>query len=264
MEDMFGLAGKVAIVWGGGQSMGEAYAMRLARVGCDVAVVDLVAERAETVAVKVRELGRRSVALSADARDPAAVEAAVDQAERELGPLYAMATVIGMAQHWTPVLEMSLEQWRDDNTLNLETFLLTAQACARRMVRNGGGAIVGTVSVSGLTSSPRHAAYGAAKAGIANLVRSMASELAPNIRVNAVAPGPVATLRITKDLGDGGAATFAVPKLPMQRSATVDEMAKAGLFLLSDLASYVTGHTLPVEGGWQAAYLVQRGDVTAS
>jgi NAD(P)-dependent dehydrogenase (short-subunit alcohol dehydrogenase family) len=263
MEDMFGLAGKVAIVWGGGQSMGEAYALRLARAGCDVAVVDLIAERAEAVSRTVRELGRRSVGLAADARDPAGVEAAVDQAERELGPLYAMATVIGMA-HYVPVLEMSLEQWREDNALNLETFFLTAQAAARRMVRNGGGAIVGTVSVSGLTSAPRHAAYGAAKAGIANLVRSMASELAPNVRVNAVAPGPVATLRITQDLGAGGATTFAVPKLPMQRSGTVDEMAKAGLFLLSDLASYVTGHTLPVEGGWQAAYLVQRGDVSAS
>jgi NAD(P)-dependent dehydrogenase (short-subunit alcohol dehydrogenase family) len=259
MEDMFGLAGKVAIVWGGGQSMGEAYALRLARAGCDVAVVDLVAERAETVAGKLRELGRRSVALSADARDPAAVEAAVDKAERELGPLKAMATIIGMAQHWGPVLDMSLEQWRDDGSLNLETFFLTAQASARRMVRNGGGAIVGTVSISGLTSAPTHAAYGAAKAGIANLVRSMAAELGPDIRVNGVAPGPVATLRIAKQLSSDGPATFPMPRLPMKRAGTVDEMAKAGLFLLSDLSSYITGHTLPVEGGWQAAYLVERG-----
>jgi NAD(P)-dependent dehydrogenase (short-subunit alcohol dehydrogenase family) len=261
MEDMFGLAGKVAIVWGGGQSMGEAYALRLARVGCDVAVVDLMLERAETVAAKVRELGRRSLALAADARDPAAVEAAVDKAERELGPLKAMATIIGMAKHWEPVIEMSLEKWREDNAINLETFFLTAQAAARRMVRNGGGAIVGTVSVSGLTSSPKHAAYGAAKAGIANLIRSMASELGPDIRVNGVAPGPVATLRILEEVGASGAETFPVPKLPLQRSATVDEMAKAGLFLLSDLASYITGHTLPVEGGWQATYLIQRSDL---
>jgi NAD(P)-dependent dehydrogenase (short-subunit alcohol dehydrogenase family) len=258
MEDMFGLAGKTAIVWGGGQSMGEAYALRLARVGCNVAVVDLVAERAETVAEKVRKLGLQSVGLTADARDPASVEAAVERTERELGPLQAMATIIGMAQHWGPVLEMSLEQWRDDNSLNLETFLLTAQAAARRMVRHGSGAIVGTVSISGLTSAPAHAAYGAAKAGIANLIRSMAAELGPNIRVNGVAPGPVATLRVAKEFGAEGAKTFPMPRLPMQRSASVDEMAKAGLFLLSDLASYVTGHTLPVEGGWQAAYLVGR------
>ncbi len=258
MEDMFGLAGKVAIVWGGGQSMGEAYALRLARVGCDVAVVDLVAERAETVAGKVRELGRRSVGLSANARDPAAVEAAVEAAERELGPLKAMATIIGMAQHWGPMLEMSLEQWRDDGGMNLETFFLTAQAAARRMVKNGGGAIVGTVSISGLTSAPTHAAYGAAKAGIANLIRSMAAELGPDIRVNGVAPGPVATLRVSQQLAKDSSGSFPMPLLPMKRAGTVDEMAKAGLFLLSDLASYVTGHTLPVEGGWQAAYLVGR------
>lgn len=259
MEDMLGLAGKVAIVWGGGQSMGEAYALRLARAGCDVAVVDLVEERAETVAKKVRELGRRSIGVAANARDADSVEAAVDRTERELGPLKAMATIIGAAQHWTPVLEMSLDKFRDDASLNLETFFLTAQACARRMVRNGGGAIVGTVSVSGLTSAPSHAAYGAAKAGVANLVRSMASELGPDIRVNAVAPGPVATLRINQERGESGTAPFPAPRLPLKRSGTVDEMAKAGLFLLSDLASYVTGHTLPVEGGWQAAYLMERG-----
>ena len=131
MEDMLGLAGKVAIVWGGGQSMGEAYALRLARAGCDVAVVDLVEERAETVAKEVRELGRRSIGVAANARDADSVEAAVDRTERELGPLKAMATIIGAAQHWTPVLEMSLDKFRDDASLNLETFFLTAQACAR-------------------------------------------------------------------------------------------------------------------------------------
>jgi len=258
MEDMFGLAGKTAIVWGGGQSMGEAYALRLARVGCNVAVVDLVPERAEAVAEKIRKMGLRSAGIAANARDPDAVAAAVDQAERDVGPLQAMATVIGMAQHWGPVLEMSLENWRDDNSMNLETFFLTAQAAARKMVKNGGGAIVGTVSVSGLTSAPTHAAYGAAKAGLANLIRSMASELARyNVRVNGVAPGATATLRMTSMRTDGGA-PGSIPRLPLGRAGTVDEMAKAGLFLLSDLASYITGHTLPVEGGWQSVFLVDR------
>ena len=255
MEDMLGLSGKNAIVWGGGYSMGEAYVSRLVRAGCDVAVVDIIGERADRVAEAVRGQGRRSVAIHADARDPAAVEDAVGKAEDALGPLELMATVIGLAQ-FVPLLEMSPKTWREDLAQNLESFFFPAQAVARRMKQGKGGAIVGTVSVSGLTSAPRHAAYGAAKGGLANLVRSMASELGPNVRVNAVAPGAVETLRIKEQLKKHGQTSVQLGHLPLQRMGTPDEMAKAGLFLLSDLASYITGHTLPVEGGWLSTYLV--------
>jgi NAD(P)-dependent dehydrogenase (short-subunit alcohol dehydrogenase family) len=255
MEDMLGLAGKAAIVWGGGQSMGEAYVSRLVRAGCDVAVVDMVAERADRVAEDVRRAGRKSVAIHADARDPVAVQQAVDQAQAALGPLELMATVIGLAT-WEPLLSMSLDTWRVDHAENLESFFLTAQAVAQRMAKGKGGAIVGTISVSGLSSAPSHAAYGAAKAGLFNLVRSMAIEWAPAIRVNAVAPGGVSTLRAMEMAARMGRNDTSLDRVAMRRMGTPDEMAKAGLFLLSDLASYVTGCTLPVDGGWSADFLL--------
>jgi 3-oxoacyl-[acyl-carrier protein] reductase len=104
--------------------MGEAYAMRLARSGCDVAVVDLVRERAESVAVSLRELGRRAVAIEADALDPASVDAATSQVEAELGPLNLLATVIGMAG-WGPIRDMSLEMWQHEQAVNIESLDLT-------------------------------------------------------------------------------------------------------------------------------------------
>jgi NAD(P)-dependent dehydrogenase (short-subunit alcohol dehydrogenase family) len=255
MEDMLGLAGKAAIVWGGGQSMGEAYVTRLVRAGCDVAVVDIIAERAERVAEDVRRAGRKGVAIHADARDPAAVQQATDQAQASLGSVDLMATVIGMAT-WEPLISVSLDTWRAELAQNLESFFLPAQAAAQRMAKGKGGAIVGTVSVSGLSSAPSHGAYGAAKAGLVNLVRSMAVEWGPAIRVNAVAPGSVATIRALEMARARGIKDTGFERIALRRVGSTDEMAKAGLFLLSDLASYVSGVTLPVDGGWMADYLL--------
>ena len=149
-----------------------------------------------------------------------------------------------------------MKTWRKDQAVNLETFFLTSQAVARHMLENKGGAIVGTVSITGTTSGVRHAAYGAAKAGLVNLVRAMACEWAPAIRVNAVSPGAVETLRqleLRAKMSEEVIKASLKP-IPMKRMGSPDEMAKAGLFLLSDLASYVSGATLPVDGGWSANY----------
>jgi NAD(P)-dependent dehydrogenase (short-subunit alcohol dehydrogenase family) len=162
---------------------------------------------------------------------------------------------IGLAT-WEPLISVSLDTWRAELAQNLESFFLPAQAAAQRMAKGKGGAIVGTVSVSGLSSAPSHGAYGAAKAGLANLVRSMAIEWGPAIRVNAVAPGAVATIRAMQMAAQKGIQDTGFDRIAMRRMGTTDEMAKAGLFLLSDLASYVTGVTLPVDGGWMADYLL--------
>ena len=108
MESMLGLAGKAAIVWGGGQSMGEAYVTRLVRAGCDVAVFDIIEQRAQRVAEDVRRAGRKTIALCGDARDPLAVQQAVKNAAAALGTIELSAIVIGMAT-FQPLLNMSLE-----------------------------------------------------------------------------------------------------------------------------------------------------------
>ena len=261
MSDLLGLSGKTAIVWGGGQGMGEASAVRLAEAGCDVAVVDVVKERAEVVADIIRGMGRKAVALGADATREDEVERAVAEAESALAPIDVMITVIGMSG-WISLLEMPLAEWDRIVDLNLKHFFLTARAVARSMhAGNRQGAIVAVASVSGLTAAPMHAHYGAAKAGLVNLVRSMAAEWSPLIRVNAVAPGTIKTARV---LATPEREEMHREKVPMARMGVPDEIGKAALFLASDLASYMTGQTIAVDGGWTATFLMHsRGNVAA-
>ena len=255
-SDMLGLAGKVALVWGGGYGMGERTSLRLAEAGAHVAVIDLERERAEAVAGQIVAGGGTAVALQADAMDEASVVAATDAAEAALGPLDVMATVIGLGV-WGQVIDMSLDEMKRAYDLNLTSFFLPARTAARSLIRHGKpGAIVCVSSVSGLTAAPNHAGYGAAKAGMINLVRTMANEWgAHGIRVNSAMPGSCATPRL--DFGAEGLAKMK-DLLPLGRPATPDEIAKGILFLLSDLASYVTGHTLQIDGGWTSTFLMPR------
>ncbi len=258
-QDLLGLKGKHAIVWGGGFGMGERTAIRLSEAGAHVTVIDLEQARAGKIAGEINAAGGKAIALQADATDEASVEAAHAAAEAALGPLDAMATVIGLGV-WDQVVDMSLEKFNQSILLNLTSFFLPARAAGRSLLKSGTpGAIACVSSVSGLTSAPNHAGYGAAKAGMINLVRTMADEWGPyGIRVNAAMPGSAATPRLT--LNEEGKAAFNAAmksKIPLGRAATPDELAKAILFLLSDLASYVTGHNLHVDGGWNSTFLMQ-------
>jgi 3-oxoacyl-[acyl-carrier protein] reductase len=257
--DFLGLTGKHAIVWGGGFGMGERTSIRLAQAGARVVVVDLLQERAEKIAGELNEQGAKAIALQADVRSEDSVEATLEAAEGVFGPVDVMATVIGLGV-WDQVVDMSLDKFNESILLNLTSFFLPARAVGRSLLKNKKpGAIACVSSVSGLTSAPNHAGYGAAKAGMINLVRTMADEWGPyGIRVNAAMPGSAATPRLT--LGEAGQAAMNAAmkaKVPLGRAATPDELAKAILFLLSDLASYVTGHNLHVDGGWTSTFLMQ-------
>jgi NAD(P)-dependent dehydrogenase (short-subunit alcohol dehydrogenase family) len=255
--DMLGLTGKVGIVWGGGFGMGERSSLRLSEAGAKVAVVDIVPERAEKVAAEIVAQGGAAVALSADVTDEPAVERALAAAEAALGPVDVMITVIGIGV-WSQLIDMTLEQWDDAHRLNLTSFFIPARAVARSLMRNGKpGAIACVSSVSGLTAAPNHGGYGAAKAGMINLVRTMANEWGQHgIRVNAAMPGAAATPRLA--MPPEGMARFK-EMLPLGRPADPDELAKALVFLVSDLASYVTGDNLRVDGGWTSRFLMQGG-----
>lgn len=253
MDDLLGLNNKTAMVWGGGAGMGEATATRLAQAGCRVAVIDRELAPAERVAAALRERGCCARAIEADATVEAEVDAAVAATETHLGAVDLMATVIGIGV-WSTLLDMTNEQWQDAHRLNLTSFFLPARAAARSMVQGGRtGAIVSVASVSGLTSAPNHGGYGAAKAGLVNLVRTMAVEWGPAIRINAIAPGAIATPRVQMP---PAALEVMKQRFPLGRPGSTDEIAKTALFLLSDLASYITGHTLPVDGGWTSTFLM--------
>jgi NAD(P)-dependent dehydrogenase (short-subunit alcohol dehydrogenase family) len=259
--DVLGLKGKNAIVWGGGFGMGERTSYRLSEAGANVAVVDLEKGRAEKIASELKAGGGKAIPVQADITDEASVAAAVKEAEAALGPVDVMATVIGLGV-WGQVVDMPLSEFERAIRINLTSVFLSAREVARSLIRNGKpGAIACVTSVSGFTAAPNHAGYGAAKAGLINLVRSMANEWGPHgIRVNAAMPGSCASPRLV-GTAEAEAAMHAAMKgkIPLGRAAYPDELAKAILFLLSDLASYVTGHNLQVDGGWTSTFLMQGG-----
>lgn len=249
---LLGLEGKRALVVGGGRGMGESSALFLATAGCDVAVLDNEAARAETVAAGVRARGRKGAVIVANIFDEADVVRAVAEAEEKLGGLDVLVTIVGQAL-FRPLLELSLEEWDSEQTRNLRYVFVTARAVAASMIRRGtGGSIVAIGSIDGLVGAPGHAAYGAAKAGLLHLVKSMAAEWGRDgIRVNAVAPGSITTPRLPET--EQSRVWMDESVLPIGRAGTTDEIAGAVLFLASSLSGYVTGHTLAVDGGWLAA-----------
>jgi NAD(P)-dependent dehydrogenase (short-subunit alcohol dehydrogenase family) len=252
----FGLEGKRILVLGGGQGMGEATAHLLSDLGASVALIDMELDRAERVAADVAKKGVKAVPIQVDVTNDDALVAAIARAERELGPLDGMATIIGMAG-WAYATEMSMETWDMDHRRNLRYFFLAAREVAKSLIaRNAPGSIVCVASIDGIRSAPYHASYGAAKAGLVSLVKSLSAEWSDQgIRINCVAPGSMITPRIPHR-GDEAERQMSAT-VPMRRRGTTQDIAKAITFFLSDLSSYVTGQTLAVDGGYLAVGPIQ-------
>ena len=255
MRERFGLEGKAALVVGGGQGIGEATCLALAEAGCRVAVLDVEQSRADAVVAKIVEAGGNAIGLSGDALDDAELTALVQEADRALDGLDVLVTVVG-SSGFSLILDTSFEQWDIEQKINLRYAFVAGKAFgALKAERGTPGAITFVTSVSGMMAAYRHAAYGAAKAGLIHLVKSMATEFAPlGIRVNAVAPGPIITPRLpdTQEWRD----RIEASPLPLQRRGEVHEIANAVLFFSSDLSSYVTGQNLAVDGGLTAANIM--------
>jgi 3-oxoacyl-[acyl-carrier protein] reductase len=171
-----------------------------------------------------------------------------------------MVSIVGQSAFGS-ALEMTPDTWDLDQRRNLRYFFVVAREVAAAMIRRGrGGAMVGIASVDGIQGSAYHASYGAAKAGLISLVKSLAVEWASkDIRVNAIAPGHIVTPRLYDT--NERVAYYAESPIPMKRRGQPVEIAKAATFLVSDLASYVSGVTLPVDGGLLAANLINAGHV---
>jgi len=241
------LDGRGFVVVGAGQGIGRQTAHALARAGARVVCVDSERDRAEAVAAEVV-----GTAWVGDVRERDAVERLVAEAGRTLGRVDGLVDIVGEAR-FAPFLDCTDEDWEWSFGMVLRHAYLAAQIAGRAMVERG-GVLVFVASVSGLTSAPRHAAYGAAKAALMSLVRTVAVELGPSgVRVNAVAPGTIWTPRVAALLGEEGRARN-VANAPLRRVGLPADVAGAILFLVSDLSSYVTGQTLVVDGGVGAKF----------
>jgi NAD(P)-dependent dehydrogenase (short-subunit alcohol dehydrogenase family) len=249
VNDQLGVAGKVVIILGGGQGNGEATAIRFARAGCNVAIVDLDVTKADKVARDVRGHGVRAITLTADVRQPDECRRIMDETSAQLGVPDYMVAIIGQA-NMKSILDLTPEELDHDLSINFRYLFFASQAFARALIAaKKPGAISAISSVDGIMGSPIHAAYGAAKAAVINFVKSAAIEWADHgIRVNCVAPGSIVTVRVPDS--DERRKVMHDSMVPLRRSGQPEEIAGAMLFLCSDLSSYMTGHTLNVDGGW--------------
>jgi len=237
------LDGRGFVVAGAGQGIGRQTAHALAAAGARVLCADVVGERAAQVAAEVG-----GVPWQGDVRERDEVERLVTEARAALGRLHGFVDIVGMAR-FADLLDTSDDDWRFNFDMVLRHAFLLAQAGGRALCDAGGGVLVFVASASALASAPHHAAYGAAKAALLSLVRTAAVELGPSgVRVNAVAPGTVWTPRVAALLGEEGRARNEA-NAPLRRIALPEDVASAILFLASDLARHVTGHTLVVDGG---------------
>lgn len=242
------LTGRVAVVTGGGSGIGRGIAAGLAAFGAKVVVWERDADTCAAVAEEVDGLG-----IVTDVREAAQVDAALTRTVAELGPVAVLVNNAG-GVFPSPLLDTSENGWDALYRANLRHVLLCTQRAARSMVEHGvAGSIISVTSIEGVRAAPGYAAYAAAKAGVVNYTKTAALELAPHgIRVNALAPDFTWTEGLEK-LSPPGGRERGARMVPMGRAGHVDEMAGAAVFLASDLASYVTGQTIHVDGGTHAA-----------
>jgi NAD(P)-dependent dehydrogenase (short-subunit alcohol dehydrogenase family) len=249
----FDLTGRTALVTGASRGIGRALALGLARAGADVAVSARDESLLSSLADEVATLGRKAVVLPADVTDADACHALVADAIGGLGHLDVLVNNAGGSTFFGPLSELRFRGWEKTMRLNVDSVVHLCQAAGAHMTERGTGSVVNVSSVAGLGGTPMMAAYGASKAAVISLTRTLAFEWGRSgVRVNALCPGWTRT-DLNRDLWSGpdGGAEW-VQRQGLQRWADAEEMVGPTVFLASDASSYVTGQCLVVDGGQTA------------
>jgi len=240
---------KVALVTGAARGIGLATAKRFLADGWRVALLDIDKQTLSGTATALAD--SEILPICCDVADPAGVANAISAVAQKFGRLDALVNNAGIAI-FKPILDVTYEDWSRVLAVNLTGPFLCTQAAAPLMRDSGGGAIVNITSISGLRASTLRAAYGTSKAALAHLTQQQAIELAAlGIRVNAVAPGPVDTA-MAKAVHTPDIRAAYHDAIPLNRYGLEEELAEAIFFLCSDRASYITGQTIAVDGGFEA------------
>lgn len=260
------LVSGTALVTGGGSGIGRAIALALAERGAPIGVVDLQTPGGEETVRLIENRGGRAAFVQADAGHWEDADRAVGEVTRLVGPLGILVNGAGILDAYAPAHATEPAHWERVIGINLSGTFFFCRRALDEMLPAGHGCIVNIASTAGLVGAGGGAAYIASKHGVVGLTRHMAVEYATRgIRVNAICPGPIRTnLRSSSEailgpgappmagVGIGGNEELLRATVPMGRYGTVEDIAAAAVFLASDAAAYVTGHTLVVDGGWTA------------
>lgn len=252
---MKNLEGKVGLVTGGGRGLGEGIAVAMAKMGMHVIVNDVVEENANAVADKIKGMDRKAMVCVTDISHSGSVKHMVQDAVGQFGRIDVLVNNAGISTKKEggkiPFYEIEDDQWDLVFAINLKGAFYCTREVSKEMMKVRSGSIINIASISGKTgdSGPAGAHYSASKAGLINLTKSVARELAPyQIRVNAIAPGVIDTPM--RKLSSKETNEALLRGIPLGRFASVEEIAHAVIFFASDQSSYITGITLDVNGGW--------------
>ena len=250
----FGLDGRRAMVTGASRGIGRVIACALARAGCDVAISARSVDALSETACLVEAEGHRCVLVEQDVRDPSAAARGVTEAAQQLGGLDILINNAGF-EHVMPSLDVDEDLWASIIDVNLKGAFFVAQAAARVMTRSEtGGAMVNLCSLTSYVGIPTAVPYGASKAGLLGMTRGLATEWAANgIRVNAIAPGYFRTAMTEAFYEDQEWQDRMLSRIPQRRFGKDSDVGEVAVFLCSDAAAYITGHCIPVDGGYLAS-----------
>lgn len=263
--DKIALTDQVAIITGGGGGIGRAIALAMAAAGANIVIADIIPERCEETAARVREFGREVLAIPTDVTDTEQIRALVDQAQQHFGRIDILVNNAGGVAP-KPFIEQSERAWRRAIDLNLVSMLAaTSFATPHIIASKRGGAIINIASIEASRAAPYFSVYAACKAGMLNFTRSLALELGEHqIRVNAIAPDYTLTPGLSGNIkGPVDPASWIKPtpaqadatarRIPLGRPGIDSECGNVAVFLASQLSEYVTGAVIPVDGGTWAS-----------
>lgn len=256
---MFDLTGKVALVTGASSGIGRASSLALATQGAKIVVAARRIDKLQTLAAEIQGRGKEAIAIKMDVTKKDEITKAVAKTVETFGRLDILLNNAGVAE-FTAFIDMTEEQWDKTIDTNLKGYFLVAQAAVREMVKNnppvGGGRIINIASIAsgGMgVGFPSVAHYCASKGGIVAFTEALADELAPmGILVNCIGPGVIETEMTVEILKDPKQAEGFLSRIPLKRAGKPEEIASAVVYLASNEASYTTGATLYVDGGWLA------------